>query len=180
MEINYTFYFFAFLKKMIKKLLTFCYWCNQCAFHDLYVHVHGRGNRNGSCGFAVFWSKWRLYLYIDCLNHDGHCTCNNETCFIVIKHTRVSYAGCTDVYVYFHGRSDRGCRIFYAVFYFKSAWRFQNTADFSCVLQPAQHRARSAVCSCVENRCGRSSICNRFIRDNCSNLMYHLCVCQSK
>ena len=73
-----------------------------------------------------------------------------------------------------------GCRIFYAVFYFKSAWRFQNTADFSCVLQPAQHRARSAVCSCVENRCGRSSICNRFIRDNCSNLMYHLCVCQSK
>lgn len=68
----------------------------------------------------------------------------------------------------------------YAVFYFKSAWRFQNTADFSCVLQPAQHRARSAVCSCVENRCGRSSICNRFIRDNCSNLMYHLCVCQSK
>ena len=46
MEINYTFYFFAFLKKMIKKLLTFCYWCNQCAFHDIYVHVHGRGNRN--------------------------------------------------------------------------------------------------------------------------------------
>lgn len=27
MEINYTFYFFAFLRKMIKKLLTFCYWC---------------------------------------------------------------------------------------------------------------------------------------------------------
>ena len=26
MEINYTFYFFAFLRKMIKKLLTFCYW----------------------------------------------------------------------------------------------------------------------------------------------------------
>ena len=26
MEINYTFYFFAFLKKVIKKLLTFCYW----------------------------------------------------------------------------------------------------------------------------------------------------------
>ena len=26
MEIIYTFYFFAFLKKMIKKLLTFCYW----------------------------------------------------------------------------------------------------------------------------------------------------------
>ena len=28
MEINYTFYFFAFLKKVIKKLLTFCYWKN--------------------------------------------------------------------------------------------------------------------------------------------------------
>ena len=26
MEINYTFYFFAFLKKVIKKLLTFYYW----------------------------------------------------------------------------------------------------------------------------------------------------------
>lgn len=57
MEINYTFYFFAFFEKVIKKLLTFCYWCNQCAFHDIYVHVHGRGNRNGSCGFAVFWSE---------------------------------------------------------------------------------------------------------------------------
>jgi len=29
MEINYTFYFFAFLRKMIKKLLTFCYWQNR-------------------------------------------------------------------------------------------------------------------------------------------------------
>ena len=29
MEINYTFYFFAFLRKMIKKLLTFCYWKNR-------------------------------------------------------------------------------------------------------------------------------------------------------
>ena len=29
MEINYTFYFFAFLRKMIKKLLTFCYWSSQ-------------------------------------------------------------------------------------------------------------------------------------------------------
>ena len=28
MEINYTFYFFACLRKMIKKLLTFCYWKN--------------------------------------------------------------------------------------------------------------------------------------------------------
>jgi thymidine kinase len=31
MEINYTFYFFAFLRKMIKKLLTFCYWCGKRA-----------------------------------------------------------------------------------------------------------------------------------------------------
>ena len=28
MEINYTFYFFAFFEKVIKKLLTFCYWRN--------------------------------------------------------------------------------------------------------------------------------------------------------
>ena len=28
MEINYAFYFFAFFKKVIKKLLTFCYWKN--------------------------------------------------------------------------------------------------------------------------------------------------------
>lgn len=26
MEIIYTFYFFAFFEKVIKKLLTFCYW----------------------------------------------------------------------------------------------------------------------------------------------------------
>ncbi len=26
MEINYTFYFFPFFEKVIKKLLTFCYW----------------------------------------------------------------------------------------------------------------------------------------------------------
>ena len=29
MEINYMFYFFTFLKKVIKKLLTFCYWQNR-------------------------------------------------------------------------------------------------------------------------------------------------------
>ena len=32
MEINYTFYFFAFLRKMIKKLLTFCYWHDKLVF----------------------------------------------------------------------------------------------------------------------------------------------------
>ena len=26
MEINYAFYFLSFLEKVIKKLLTFCYW----------------------------------------------------------------------------------------------------------------------------------------------------------
>ena len=36
MEINYTFYFFAFLRKMIKKLLTFCYW------EDMLVRLPGR------------------------------------------------------------------------------------------------------------------------------------------
>ena len=29
MEINYTLYLFAFLKKAIKKLLAFCYWSQQ-------------------------------------------------------------------------------------------------------------------------------------------------------
>ena len=32
MEIIYTFYFFAFLRKMIKKLLTFCYWSDPAVF----------------------------------------------------------------------------------------------------------------------------------------------------
>ena len=32
MEINYTFYFFAFFEKMIKKLLTFCYWWDDEVF----------------------------------------------------------------------------------------------------------------------------------------------------
>mgnify|MGYP000994152766 CR=1 FL=1 len=35
MEINYTFYFFAFLRKMIKKLLTFCYWQDGQKYSDL-------------------------------------------------------------------------------------------------------------------------------------------------
>ena len=32
MEIIYTFYFFAFFEKVIKKLLTFCYWWNRMGF----------------------------------------------------------------------------------------------------------------------------------------------------
>ena len=35
MEIIYTFYFFAFLKKVIKKLLTFCYWKDSTVCHYL-------------------------------------------------------------------------------------------------------------------------------------------------
>ena len=38
MEINYTFYFFAFLRKMIKKLLTFCYWQDR----EIYPRQRGR------------------------------------------------------------------------------------------------------------------------------------------
>ena len=34
MEIIYTFYFFAFLKKVIKKLLTFCYWKDSKIYSD--------------------------------------------------------------------------------------------------------------------------------------------------
>ena len=34
MEINYAFYFFAFFKKVIKKLLTFCYWKDGKVYPD--------------------------------------------------------------------------------------------------------------------------------------------------
>ena len=47
MEINYTFYFFAFLRKMIKKLLTFCYW------QDRQVHFGQRGCTLGCIQSAV-------------------------------------------------------------------------------------------------------------------------------
>ena len=39
MEINYTFYFFAFLRKMIKKLLTFCYWTRKKELFDNALHT---------------------------------------------------------------------------------------------------------------------------------------------
>ena len=35
MEIIYTFYFLAFFEKVIKKLLTFCYWKNRQEYIDL-------------------------------------------------------------------------------------------------------------------------------------------------
>ena len=47
MEINYTFYFFAFLRKMIKKLLTFCYW------QDREIHPRQRGCTLGCIQSAV-------------------------------------------------------------------------------------------------------------------------------
>ena len=34
MEINYTFCFFAFFEKVIKKLLTFCYWKDSKIYFD--------------------------------------------------------------------------------------------------------------------------------------------------
>ena len=34
MEIIYTFYFFAFFEKVIKKLLTFCYWKDRKIYFD--------------------------------------------------------------------------------------------------------------------------------------------------
>ena len=41
MEINYTF-FFAFLKKVIKKRLTFCYWGNREEYQRRCIKLHGR------------------------------------------------------------------------------------------------------------------------------------------
>ena len=48
MEINYTFYFFAFLRKMIKKLLTFCYWQNAKIYPDLVQCSAGSLRYSGS------------------------------------------------------------------------------------------------------------------------------------
>ena len=42
MEINYTFYFFAFLKKVIKKLLTFCYWENREEYQRQCIKLNGK------------------------------------------------------------------------------------------------------------------------------------------
>ena len=47
MEINYTFYFFAFLKKVIKKLLTFCYWVDRLAqSYQHFINKYCGGNKN--------------------------------------------------------------------------------------------------------------------------------------
>ena len=42
MEINYAFYFFAFFKKVIKKLLTFCYGQNSQVDFDFLRCASGR------------------------------------------------------------------------------------------------------------------------------------------
>ena len=42
MEIIYTFYFFAFFEKVIKKLLTFCYWQNSQVDFDFLRCASGR------------------------------------------------------------------------------------------------------------------------------------------
>ena len=60
MEINYTFYFFAFLRKMIKKLLTFCYWQDRkihfgqrgCAPCRVQSAVHRQADHDGRTAFA--------------------------------------------------------------------------------------------------------------------------------
>ena len=60
MEINYTFYFFAFLRKMIKKLLTFCYWQNRkihpCqrrrSLGSFQSAVHCQADHDGRTAFA--------------------------------------------------------------------------------------------------------------------------------
>ena len=41
MEINYTF-FFVFLKKVIKKLLTFCYWENREEYQRRCIKLNGK------------------------------------------------------------------------------------------------------------------------------------------
>jgi len=60
MEINYTFYFFAFLRKMIKKLLTFCYWQNRevhsgqrgCTLGCIQSAVHRQADDDGRAALA--------------------------------------------------------------------------------------------------------------------------------
>ena len=60
MEINYTFYFFSFLRKMIKKLLTFCYWQDRkihprqrgCTLGCIQSAVHRQADDDGRAAFA--------------------------------------------------------------------------------------------------------------------------------
>ena len=47
MEIIYTFYFFAFFEKVIKKLLTFCYWVDRLAqSYQHFINKYCGGNKN--------------------------------------------------------------------------------------------------------------------------------------
>ena len=65
MEINYTFYFFAFLRKMIKKLLTFCYWKDRKVYFDIgwcpSGSVQSETNRQpdlyGRTGLIQYWGE---------------------------------------------------------------------------------------------------------------------------
>ena len=76
MEINYTFYFFAFLKKVIKKLLTFCYWKDRKVYFDIgwctSGSVQSETNRQpdlyGRTGLIQYWGEKSstVLLYSGC------------------------------------------------------------------------------------------------------------------
>ena len=48
MEINYTFYFFAFFEKVIKKLLTFCYW----EYDEIFNLLNKKSSETGETQFT--------------------------------------------------------------------------------------------------------------------------------
>ena len=74
MEIIYTFYFFAFLKKVIKKLLTFCYW----SYKQIYFSLWRR--KTDSCCIKCS-CKTRQQIFLDELEQirrDGYAISDNE------------------------------------------------------------------------------------------------------
>ena len=57
MEINYTFYFFAFFEKVIKKLLTFCYWQN-CKIDFAFLWCQTCGATDGNVNSMRSLANW--------------------------------------------------------------------------------------------------------------------------
>ena len=76
MEINYTFYFFAFFEKVIKKLLTFCYWKDRqvhpdqcrCPSGSVQSETNRQPDLYGRTGLIQYWGEKSstVLLYSGC------------------------------------------------------------------------------------------------------------------
>ena len=74
MEIIYTFYFFAFLKKVIKKLLTFCYWSYEQIYFSLW-----RRKTDSVLNAAVKPDRQQIFLdELEQIRRDGYAISDNE------------------------------------------------------------------------------------------------------